>query len=94
MYTIGYELFGRTRFRSLEVPAFPRRNQYPLWKNWAYPIKTLLQATTDFKLYRDFETPVADCSLFYEEGQWVMIVRAKAGTWTINSRTKQVTFEI
>lgn len=93
MYTIGYEFLGEQRFRLLDVPDFPTTNQYPSWKNWAYPIKTLLQTATDFKLYRDFETPVADCRLYYEQGQWVISIKTDRELWVVNSRTKTVTKE-
>ena len=94
MYTIGYEFLGELRFRLLEIPEFPTLNRFDMWKNWAVPIKNLLQSTTDFKLCRDFETPVADCRLYYEQGQWVISVKTNKEMWVVNSRTKTVTKEV
>lgn len=93
MYNIGYEFLGETRFRSLEVPDFPKVNKFEPWRKWGYPIKTLLQNTMDFKLYKDFYTPIADCRLYYDVGQWCMEIKVEKGIWIINSRTKIVEFK-
>lgn len=93
MYNIGYKFLSEQRYRLLDVAEFPKSRVYETWKKWAYPIKNVMQTTSEFQLFKDFDTPVADCRLFYEEGRWVITVKREEGTWTINSRTKKVTVE-
>lgn len=88
---LGSIVVNQLRFRNIEVPDFPKTDRYSDWHKWAYPIKLALQKTSDFKLYEDFDTPVAEGKLYYDGGLWIIEVWDSVDHFTINSKSK--TFE-
>lgn len=88
---LGSMVVNQLRFRNIEVPDFPVSDKYHDWYNWAYPIKLALQKTTDFKLYEDFDHPIAEGKLYYDTGLWIIEVWDKVDHFVINSKSK--TFE-